>query len=47
MKAQTRMMAYKLIAAVEMDPETKADLASYGDWVQHLTDQLNDNDEDN
>ena len=46
MQPKTKMMAYQLLAAIESDPETKADLLTYGNWAQHLQDQLEDDNDD-
>lgn len=46
MQPKTKMMAYQLLAAIESDPETKADLSTYGNWAQHLHDHLEDDNED-
>ena len=40
------MMAYRLLAAIETDHETKDDLTAYGNWAEHLRDQLADDDDD-
>jgi len=42
MQPKTKIMAYQLLAAIESDPEAKADLSTYGNWAQHLYDQLED-----
>jgi hypothetical protein len=42
MQPKTKMMAYQLLAAIESDHEAKADLSTYGNWAQHLYDQLED-----
>jgi len=46
MNQEQKAAAYRLLAAVESDPELKEEAADYGDWYtylyQHLTDQDTD-----
>jgi hypothetical protein len=46
MNAKQREAAYRLLAAVESDPELKEEAADYGDWHSYLTQHLTDTDED-
>lgn len=46
MNQQQREAAYRLLAAVEQDPELKEESKFYGQWYEHLYDHLNDRDDD-
>jgi len=46
MDQRQREAAYRLLAAVELDPELKDECCLYGNWYQHLYDHLSDKDED-
>ena len=46
MNKQQREAAYRLLAAVEQDPELKKECELYASWYQHLYDHLQDTDED-
>ena len=46
MNAKQREAAYRLLAAVESEPQLKEEAVDYGDWYQHLIQHLTDTDED-
>lgn len=46
MDNKQREAAYRLLAAVEQDPNFKEECILYGNWYQHLYDHLSDQDED-
>ena len=46
MNAKQREAAYRLLAAVESDPELKAEADTYGNWYQYLTKHLTETDDD-
>ena len=46
MNSKQREAAYRLLAAVETDPELKEEATDYGDWHAHLMQHVQDQDND-
>ena len=44
MDNKQREAAYRLLAAVEQDPQLKEECHLYGNWYQHLYDHIKDHD---
>ncbi|MDB4336929.1 hypothetical protein OAA10_00290 [bacterium] len=46
MNQKTRTIAIQLLAAMARDPDASIEMETYGNWVEHLEDQLTDTEDD-